>query len=82
MIAGAGRRRGTMQHLIPARSGSPAAAAGDCERPWRRWMMTMMMMTADDEEVDEHEEAGIKVVEGNEGDVMQKVVMMKPLGAR
>lgn len=81
MIAGAGRRRGTMQHLIPARSGSPAAA-GDCERPWRRWMMMMMMMTADDEEVDEHEEAGIKVVEGNEGDVMQKVVMMKPLGAR
>lgn len=36
----------------------------------------------DDEEVDEYQEDGIKVEKGNEGDVMQKVVMMKPLGAR
>lgn len=36
----------------------------------------------EDEEVDECEEAGIKVEKGNEGDVMQKVVMMKPLAAR
>lgn len=59
-----------MRPLIPAGSSSSFrgfwAAAAAC---------------GDDEEVDEYEEAGIKVEEDNDGDVMQKkVVMMKPLG--